>query len=539
MAYQPKSAHHERLSVQHVRRWSALLGVLSAAGTLAVAELVALVVAPASSPVLAVGSLVIDLAPAWFKDFTIALFGTNNKLVLLLCLGVLVLLLALIVGVLEYAKPGWGVVGLVAVGVIATIAVATRAEATAVWPLSPVLGVAAGVLLLRLGMIRLRRWVRVTAVTGVPVATDVTPATVPTGPTASRRDFLRFVGVTSVGAALVGIGARVANAGATAVDTVRRALTLPAPAIPAPPIPAGASLDVSGISPIVTSNTDFYRIDTALIVPNIDPDRWRLRVTGMVENELEFTFDELLALPMIEKIITLSCVSNEVGGDLVDNALWLGYPIHRVLAMAKPLPGSDMVLSRSVDGFTASTPLEVLQEEDRDSILAVGMNGEPLPRQHGFPVRMVVPGLYGYVSATKWLVELTVTRFADQTAYWTDRGWSAKGPVKVQSRIDVPQQGIQVDAGTVPIAGVAWAPDTGVQTVEVRIDGGPWSEARLATAISADTWVQWVYDWQATSGKHSIEVRATDAAGVTQPGEPVPVVPDGAEGWHTISVQVV
>jgi hypothetical protein len=197
-----------------------------------------------------------------------------------------------------------------------------------------------------------------------------------------------------------------------------------------------------------------------------------------------------------------------------------------------------MVLSRSIDGFTASTPIEALQEETRESILAVGMNGEPLPREHGFPVRMVVPGLYGYVSATKWVVEMQVTRFADATAYWTDRGWSAMGPVKVQSRIDVPAQGTLVDVGTVAVAGVAWAPNTGVAGVEVRIDGGAWNDAQLATAISADTWVQWVYEWEATSGEHFIEVRATDAASTTQSGEPVPVAPDGAEGWHTISVQV-
>jgi len=346
------------------------------------------------------------------------------------------------------------------------------------------------------------------------------------------------VGVTSIGAVLVGVGARVVNASATVVDAVRTALTLPAPTVAAPPIPASASLAVPGISPIITPNSDFYRIDTALVVPTIDADEWSLKITGMVENEIEITFAELLALPLVETAATLSCVSNVVGGDLVDNAMWLGYPIRELLAQAKPLAGADMVLSRSIDGFTASTPIEALQEETRESILAVGMNGEPLPREHGFPVRMVVPGLYGYVSATKWVVEMQVTRFADATAYWTDRGWSAMGPVKVQSRIDVPAQGTLVDVGTVAVAGVAWAPNTGVAGVEVRIDGGAWNDAQLATAISADTWVQWVYEWEATSGEHFIEVRATDAASTTQSGEPVPVAPDGAEGWHTISVQV-
>ncbi|GHD80897.1 DMSO/TMAO reductase YedYZ molybdopterin-dependent catalytic subunit [Salinibacterium amurskyense] len=544
-----KTAPSAELSVKRIRTWSALLGVLSAAIVLAVAEFFAVFISPASSPVLAVGSLVIDLAPSWLKDLTIALFGTNDKIVLLLCVGLLVLVLAVAIGLVEYARPSWGVILLVFVGVIATIAVTTRAQATASWPMPTVLGVVAGVLVLRITMIRLRRWVN-----SAPVA----PATTPAGtaaaaraasaqrssatpnrvPAASRRDFLRIVGVASVGAVLVGVGARVVNASASVVDAVRTALKLPAPAIAAPAIPASASLDVPGISTLITPNSNFYRIDTALVVPNVDADEWRLRITGMVENEIEISFAELLELPLVETAATLSCVSNVVGGDLVGNAMWLGYPIRDLLAKAKPLAGADMVLSRSIDGFTASTPLEALQDDNRESILAVGMNGEPLPQQHGFPVRMVVPGLYGYVSATKWVVEMQVTRFADATAYWTERGWSAIGPVKTQSRIDVPSRGSSVQAGTVAVAGVAWAPNTGITGVEVRIDGGSWAAAELATAISADTWVQWVYPWEATSGEHSIEVRATDAGGTTQSGVPIPVVPDGAEGWHGITVQV-
>ncbi|QYH35139.1 molybdopterin-dependent oxidoreductase [Salinibacterium sp. M195] len=544
-----KTAPPTELSVKRIRTWSALLGMLSAAVVLAVAEFFAVFISPASSPVLAVGSLVIDLAPSWLKDLTIALFGTNDKIVLLLCVGLLVLVLAVAIGIVEYARPSWGVILLVFVGVIATIAVTTRAQATASWPMPTVLGVVAGVLVLRITMIRLRRWV-----SSAPTAPATTPAgsaaaaraasaqrssATPTRvPAASRRDFLRIVGVASVGAVLVGVGARVVNASASVVDAVRTALKLPAPAVAAPPIPASASLDVPGISTLITPNSNFYRIDTALVVPNVDADEWRLRITGMVENEIEISFAELLELPLVETAATLSCVSNVVGGDLVGNAMWLGYPIRDLLAKAQPLAGADMVLSRSIDGFTASTPLEALQDENRESILAVGMNGEPLPQQHGFPVRMVVPGLYGYVSATKWVVEMQVTRFADATAYWTDRGWSAKGPVKVQSRIDVPSRSSSVQAGTVAVAGVAWAPNTGITRVEVRIDGGSWVAAELATAISADTWVQWVYPWEATSGEHSIEVRATDAEGTTQSGVPIPVVPDGAEGWHGISVQV-
>jgi DMSO/TMAO reductase YedYZ molybdopterin-dependent catalytic subunit len=514
------------MSTARQRGWAALAGLASAAVTLGIAEAAALIVAPAASPLLAVGSLVIDLVPGWTKDLVIALFGTNDKLVLLVCLGILVALLAGVIGVLEYRRPPWGIIGLVLVGGIATIAVTTRAQASGIWALPTVLGMIGGVLVLRLASIRLRAWVgteRIAAVSGAAV---------------SRRRFLAFVGGTGVAALLVGIGARALNAGTVAVKAARDAIKLPKPATPAPAIPAGAQLDVPGITPLVTANDVFYRIDTALQVPSVDSSTWRLKVTGMVENEVEITFDELLALPLVESTVTLMCVSNEVGGNLAGNAVWLGYPIRHLLARAKPRSGADMVLSTSVDGFTAGTPLAVLLETDRDSLLAVGMNGSPLPLEHGFPVRMVVPGLYGYVSATKWVVELKVTRFADASAYWTDRGWSPRGPVKTESRIDVPSDGSQVTAGTVAIAGVAWAQHTGIDHVEVRVDGGDWSRARLATAISADTWVQWVHEWDAKSGNHTIQVRATDAAGTTQRDADIPPVPNGAEGWHTVHVGV-
>jgi hypothetical protein len=231
------------------------------------------------------------------------------------------------------------------------------------------------------------------------------------------------------------------------------------------------------------------------------------------------------------------CVSNEVGGTRYGNAKWLGYPIRHLLSRAKPTAGADMVFSRSWDGFTASTPLSVLQD-DRNAILAVGMNDEPLPPEHGYPVRMVVPGLYGYVSATKWVVQLEVTRFADRSAYWTQRGWSSHGPIKVESRIDVPRAGANVKGGRVVVAGVAWHQHTGIQKVEVRVDGGAWNEADLATAISADTWVQWKWDWDAPSGQHHIEVRATDADGNTQTSELADTVPNGATGYHRIAVNV-
>ncbi|MFT4306752.1 MAG: molybdopterin-dependent oxidoreductase, partial [Microbacterium sp.] len=321
-----------------------------------------------------------------------------------------------------------------------------------------------------------------------------------------------------------------------AVTAVRDALSLPA-AVSTATVPASAELGISGLSPVITPNSDFYRIDTAIVVPEVDPAGWSLRIHGLVANEVTLGWDDLLALPLEESVTTLTCVSNEVGGDLVGTALWLGYPIRELLAQAVPDADADMVLSTSVDGFTAGTPLETLTD-DRNAILAVGMNGDPLPIAHGFPVRMVVPGLYGYVSATKWVVDLEVTRFADATAYWTDRGWSERGPIKLASRIDVPRSGASVDAGSAVIAGVAWQQHTGVAGVEVQVDDGAWQQATLATAISDDTWVQWTLPWEPASGTHTIRCRATNADGQTQTAVVAAPAPDGATGWHEISVTV-
>ena len=333
-------------------------------------------------------------------------------------------------------------------------------------------------------------------------------------------------------------GARALTTAAPAVTALRKALTLPVAATPAAAIPAGAALDIGEITPLVTPNADFYRIDTALQVPAINPDTWSLEITGLVKNPIKITLAELLAKPLVEHYATLACVSNEVGGNLIGNALWLGYPIRELLKLAQPLSGADMVLSTSSDGFTAGTPLSVLQDEDTQALLAVGMNGVALPLEHGFPVRMVVPGLYGYVSATKWVVSLEVTKFAESEGYWTPRGWNALGPVKLQSRIDTPAAGAKVGAGMVAVAGVAWSQHVGVSKVEVQIDDGPWVVAELAESISADTWRQWVYRWQATVGQHKIQVRATDARGQTQSAVPRPVDPNGAEGYDSATVSV-
>ncbi|MFE1646849.1 molybdopterin-dependent oxidoreductase [Microbacterium sp. P01] len=478
-------------------------------------ELTAAILSPGSSPFASIGSAMIDLAPAWAKDTAIALFGTNDKAALLVGIAIVLLVVAAGAGVLERVRPPWGRAVVLLVGLAGAIAAMTRADSGLLsWVPSAVAGVAASVVLWFL------------------LRPDAPPA--PQGE--DRRNFLAWSGGTIAVGVLAAIGGSALRAGTRSVEAVRSALRLPAPAVVAPAVPASASLNVEGLSPVITPNADFYRIDTALIVPQLDTAGWSLRIYGMVEQEVTITWDELLALPLEESYTTLTCVSNEVGGDLIGNALWLGYPIRELLKRAAPTSDADMVLSRSSDGFTASTPIEALTD-DRNAILAVGMNGEPLPAEHGFPVRMVVPGLYGYVSATKWVTELQVTRFADARGYWTDRGWSDRGPIKLESRIDVPRGNAPVGASV--IAGVAWHQHVGVSGVEVQVDDGAWQQATLATAISDDTWVQWSLPWDASSGAHTIRCRATSVDGEVQTPDQAPPAPDGATGWDEVTVQVI
>ena len=341
-------------------------------------------------------------------------------------------------------------------------------------------------------------------------------------------------------------GIVVAGAGALAggylsgrrvADVARTRVALPASAVPAKPLPAGADFRIRGLSTFTTPAADFYRVDTALILPQVDPANWTLRIHGMVDRPLEITYADLLKRPLTEADVTLTCVSNDVGGPYVGNARWLGVRMADILREAGLRSGADMLLSTSANGWTAGTPVDVVMD-GRNALFAVAMNGEPLPVAHGFPVRQVVPGLYGYVSATKWVVDLKVTRFDLDEAYWTPRGWAAKGPIKTESRIDVPSIQRPPAAGPTKIAGVAWAQHTGISAVEVRVDRGSWQQARLADVPGPDTWRQWSLDWNATPGDHTIEVRATDAAGRTQTEQQAPPAPDGASGWHSISVRI-
>ncbi|WP_430647498.1 molybdopterin-dependent oxidoreductase [Agromyces sp. GXS1127] len=514
----------------------ALAGVAAAVFGAGAGELAAGIIAPTASPFASIGGLLIDLAPPWAKDAAIALFGTGDKLALLVGVGVVLVAVGALAGVLEARHRRWGRGIFALLGVVGALAAATRANASVLAILPAVIGALAAMAALSMLLARVPAGRAATfggaeteAVAGVEAAARAADV--------DRRRFLAWAGGTAAVGVLAAIASSALTAGSRAVGTLRDALRLPAPATTAP-VPASAELGIDGLAPVITPNAEFYRIDTALAVPQVDPADWRLRIHGMVEREVELTWDELVALPLGESATTLACVSNEVGGGLIGTAVWLGYPIRELLARAVPSADADMVLSRSIDGFTASTPLEALTDPGREAILAVGMNGEPLPVEHGFPVRMVVPGLYGYVSATKWVTDLEVTRFDLDRAYWSDRGWSERGPIKLSSRIDVPRAGQQVSAGRVAVAGVAWHQHTGVAAVEVQVDDGPWRPATLATAISSDTWVQWRHEWDAAPGRHTIRARAISADGEVQTAERAPVAPDGATGLHERTVDV-
>jgi DMSO/TMAO reductase YedYZ molybdopterin-dependent catalytic subunit len=500
------------------RRISALAGLAAVAVALAVGELLALLAGPLSSPVVAVGGVIVDHVPEALKEFAISLFGTYDKIALQVGTVVILAAVGAGLGVLAIGRPGWAYAGVGLFGLLGAAAAVTRHDAEWVSVIPSLFAAVAGSAILWNERRRL-----------LPLTTSPAPAP-------DRRRFLITAGT------LLGVGVATAAVGRwygqrRTVDADRAAVTLPAPAEPAPALPAEAELGVPRLAPFVTPNERFYLIDTALVVPQVAPDEWRLKIHGRVRKPFTLTYEQLLARPMIERYITLACVSNDVGGGLIGNAKWLGVRVADLLAEADPEPGADQVVSRSVDGFTAGTPTAVLRD-GRDAILAVGMNGVPLPIAHGFPVRMVVPGLYGYVSATKWLAELELTGFADFDAYWIRRGWAAKAPIKLQSRIDAPVDGGKVPAGTVTVAGVAWAQHVGVSAVEVRADSGSWQQAHLSTVPSADTWCQWTWPWDAVPGKHRLEVRAYDAAGKPQTDAVQDVLPDGATGHHTVAVTV-
>ncbi|MGP7812932.1 molybdopterin-dependent oxidoreductase [Glutamicibacter soli] len=501
----------------------ALTGLCSAGVLFGLAQLASAFFASSSAPLVALGSAVIDFTPPWLKDLAISLFGTNDKLALFVSMGAVAVVLAALIGLLARRSTAAASAAVLVLAGILGAAVISRSSTGPLDLVPTALGTAAALLVLR--------WL-------CSLASRLDPAHSESPDGVARRNFM----LGAAGAVVLAAGAAILSTSLSAArntaQLARKALRLPAAKTTAPAVPPGAQVNLAGMPEFVTPNQDFYRIDTALRVPGIDPAQWSLRVHGLVEHEFTMSFQELLSQDLVEHYLTLTCVSNPVGGDLVGNAKWLGYPLREVLARAKPAAGADMVLSTSIDGFSASTPLEALTDE-RMALLAVGMNGEALPMEHGFPVRMVVPGLYGYVSATKWVVDLEVTRFADKAAYWTTRGWSERGPIKMSSRVDTPQSFATVPAGRVDLGGSAWAQTRGISRVQVSIDGGSWREATLAEEATLDTWRQWSYRWEdAAPGTHAVAVRAYDRSGKLQTEERADPVPDGASGWHRVQFTV-
>jgi DMSO/TMAO reductase YedYZ molybdopterin-dependent catalytic subunit len=496
---------------------SAAVGALAGVAGLAVAELVAGLLHSRLSPVVAVGEAIIELTPGEVAERAIDAVGQADKPLLVTGVVLGVLIGSTVAGILGARRWGVGVAILVAMTAIAVIAVVTRADAREVDVLPVMLGGFVGLVVYGGLMPR------------------AVAASAPEADPLSRRQFLQATGIVLAGSVVVGALGRWAAEARRSVERARDALRLAVRPAPAPP--EGVDLGIDGVDPWVTPNDEFYLIDVTLSPPLVEPEDWELRIHGMVERELTLTYQDLLDRGLSNAWITLCCVSNEVGGDLISNAWWSGVRIDKLLDEVGIRPGADALLSTSHDGWTCGTPLSALTD-GRDALLAVAMNGEPLPIEHGFPVRQVVPGLYGFVSATKWVVDWEVTRFDDFHAYWTERGWSEQAPVKTQSRIDTPRSGADLEAGAVTIGGIAWAQHRGIDRVEVRVDDGDWMQARLAADPSIDTWVQWVVEWQAEPGDHVLAVRATDSTGETQTEEVAGVVPDGATGWHTIEVSV-
>jgi DMSO/TMAO reductase YedYZ molybdopterin-dependent catalytic subunit len=556
----------------------AIAGLLAAATALGVGQLVAGLTGANGSPVVAVGQLQIDFTPAWLKNFAISEFGSDDKLALVSGILVVLGIFAAVIGVAATRRLGYGMAGLLVFAAIGLTAAATRPTASVASLLPTLAATAAAAIVLRVLINRIgapapagasaapQAWGDTgeddadrPADSGELAVPDLPPgmgrqggvirpsagqgrdwlagAPGPSGLEPARRGFLAASVATAGAAAVAGLAGRVL-AERSSVTTARNAIKLPKP-VPStvPTLPPGVDLNIPGLASFITPNNNFYRVDTAIVLPEVDPTSWQLRIHGMVNREITITFDQLLKRPLIEDYVTLCCVSDPVGGPYIGNALWLGASLASLLREAGIKAGADQLMCTSVDGFTSGTPVQTVMD-GRDALLAVAMNGQPLPVAHGFPVRMVVPGLYGYVSATKWVTDINVTTFAGNFAYWAQRGWTQQAPIKTESRIDVPNGENQIRTGRTAVAGVAWAQHKGIEAVEVRVDQGPWNQARLAAVPDLDTWRQWVWEWDATSGNHVIEARATDKTGYTQTAVQAQPEPNGASGYPSVAVTV-
>jgi DMSO/TMAO reductase YedYZ molybdopterin-dependent catalytic subunit len=508
----------------------ALSGILAAAAGIAAGHLVAGFVDPATSPVLTIGSTVIDLTPTPVKEWAIARFGTADKPILLGSVVLVTLVAAALIGLLARRRRALAT-ALLGGLVLLTGAAALTRPSFAVIDLLPTLvtlGAGLGAFWWLTGLALAVDSDRAPAPAPAPAADSTRPA----GGSTARRAFLGgALGVTAL-SVLAAVGGQL-RAGAQAA----KRLVLPRPADPAPAFPAGLEAKVPGITPLRTPNDTFYRVDTNLAVPRVDVDGWTLEVDGMVERPFSLTFDELAAMPLIERDITMTCVSNEVGGGYVGAARWLGVRLSDVLDRAGISGTPDQVLSTAVDGFTISTPLDVVRD-GRDAMIAIGMNGTQLPEAHGFPARLITPGLYGFVGATKWLTTLTLTTYAAEQAYWTKRQWATDAPIKTSARIDTPRPLSTIKAGRTAIGGVAWAQHRGVGKVEVRVDDGAWQQTELGPEVNIDYWRQWYLPWDAEPGLHRLAVRAIDREGQPQIVERATPFPSGSSGIQEVVVTV-
>ncbi|MEV4558143.1 molybdopterin-dependent oxidoreductase [Kitasatospora sp. NPDC049285] len=531
---------HRRGRLPHAAAGAAI-GLAAAVAAVGAGELVAYLTGARTAPVIAVGSAAIDLTPTPLKEYAVRTFGTHDKTVLLGGIYLTMALLAALAGLVAVRRPAAGAAVFGGFGLLGAWAALSRPGAAAA-DCAPSL--AAGLVGAAAVLVPARRW-RAAPTTAAPAA--AAPEREPdaesespwgVSPVTSRRTVLVATAATFTAGAVAGVTGRALTDRRYDVTAARDAVRLPAPAAALPPLPPAVHPNVPGLSPFTTANGAFYRVDTALTLPRIDPRDWSLRIRGLVDHPQSITFDQLLREPLEELDHTLSCVSNEVGGPYVGTTRWLGASLPALLRRAGVRSGADQLVGRSQDGMTIGTPLESVLD-GRRALLAVAMNGEPLPLAHGFPCRSVVPGFYGYTSATKWLVDLEVTTFAAFDPYWVRRGWDRTGTVRTASRIEVPAPFAKVAAGEVDLAGTAWATHRGVAAVEVRVDGGPWQQAELAADAGPDLWRQWTHRWSgATPGAHRIEVRATDATDAVQPEQRASPFPAGATGWHSTVVTV-
>jgi DMSO/TMAO reductase YedYZ molybdopterin-dependent catalytic subunit len=555
----------------------AIVGIVTALVALGVAQLVAAILAsPIGQPVTAVGELSINNAPAAVKDFAIREFGSNDKTVLVWGIRGVLIIFAAVIGVLAIRKLWLGMAGLAVFGAIGVYAALSQPTAKGSDALPSIIGAAVAAFALRYFSSLVRQLAQPAPQPGQPQSRADRPPSQGTQPPAApksgsegglpprqdpldwrpanpvqsrarvepalpdRRKFLlRSVAVAGISVLAYAGGSWLANT--RDVNAIQRALKLPPAAKPVPPLPAGTDLKIPGLSSFITPNSSFYRVDTAIVLPEILPAHWKLRIHGMVQKELVLTFEDLIKRPLIEDYITLCCVSNPVAGPYIGNAKWLGASLRAILQEAGIKAGADQLFCTSSDGFTSGTPVQTAMD-GRDALLAVAMNDAALPVEHGFPARLVIPGLYGYVSACKWIVDIEVTTYAANQAYWVPRGWDQISPVKTESRIDVPTGLNPIKAGKqTSIAGVAWAQHKGIEAVEVRVAKGPWREAKLAAVPGIDTWRQWVYEWTADvrPGNYLVEARATDKTGYTQTALQEPPAPNGASGYPQVLLNVV